>query len=67
MYLKNLRTGTMYRVLGSTPSANAPHLTTVWVQKVDQPKTCLPWSASSMQSGYHDFVAVDEHGNQQER
>lgn len=67
MYLKNLLTGSVYLVLGSTPSTNAPHLTTVWVQKVDQPRTVLPWSAESMMNSYHWFVAVDEHGREQER
>ncbi len=67
MFLKNLLTGSVYRVLGSTPSTNAPHLTTVWVQKVDQPRTALPWSADSMMSDYHSFVAVDEHGREQRR
>lgn len=67
MFLKNLLTGSVYRVLGSTPSTNAPHLTTVWVQKVDQTRTALPWSADSMMSDYHAFVAVDEHGREQRR
>ena len=67
MHLKNLLTGSVYLVLGSTPSTNAPHLTTVWLQKVDQPRTALPWSATSMMSDYHRFVAVDEHGREQGR
>lgn len=46
---------------------NAPHLTTVWVQKVDQPRTALAWSADSMMSSYHWFVAVDEHGREQRK
>lgn len=67
MYLKNLLTGSVYLVLGSTPSASASYLTTVWLQKVDQPRTALPWSADSMMSDYHSFVAVDENGREQGR
>lgn len=67
MYLKNLLTGSVYLVLGSTPSTSASHLTTVWLQKVDQPRTALPWSADSMMNGYHQFVAVDDNGNPQRK
>lgn len=62
MYLKNLRTGSLWLVLGNAPSPAA-----VWVQKVDQPRCVLSWSADSMMSRYHDFVAVDKNGEQQRR
>ena len=54
----------IYRVLGTAPSANAPHMTTVWVQRVGE-QGASPWGPDAMMSWAHQFVACCEHGNPQ--
>lgn len=67
MLIKNLLTGTLYRVLGTSLSDTTPPKSYVWLQKVDQPRFVLPWPVTSMMNGWHSYVAVDEHGEQQRR
>lgn len=64
--IKNMQTGTTYRVLGTGPTANAPHLTAVWVQKVGE-QGATRWSPDMLVSNFHDIVAVDSDGNPQTR
>jgi hypothetical protein len=64
--IQNSRTGTTYRVLGTGPAANAPHLTVVWVQRVGE-RGATPWNPAEMMSRHWPIVAVDRDGNQQPR
>jgi hypothetical protein len=57
--LKDTRTGLIRRVLGTTPAANAPHLTQVWIQREGE-QGAQAWSADQLMSTWHDLVAVDE-------
>jgi hypothetical protein len=59
--LRNTSTGTEYLVLGTSLAANAPHMTSVWVQEVGE-IGAKPWSPDVLVSHWHDIVAVDEHG-----
>jgi len=56
--LLNTDTGRLVYVLGTSPSPNAPHLTTVWVRREDQPWV-QGWSAAALMYPWHSLVAVD--------
>lgn len=55
--LRDIRTGATYLVHGTSPSANAPHLTTVWVQREGE-QGVRGWSLDTLCSAWHDLVAV---------
>lgn len=59
--LLDTRTGTVRRILGTSPAANAPHMTTVWVQREGE-RGVQGWSADMLMSTWHDLVAIDENG-----
>lgn len=61
--LLDTRTGVVRHVLGTSPSENAPHRTTVWVQREGE-QGATGWSADQLMSIWHDLVAIDENGNQ---
>lgn len=60
--IRNNRTGATYLVLGTGPTTNAPHLTSVWVQREGK-QGATQWNPAEMMSPYFDLVAVDADGN----
>lgn len=55
--LRDTRTGATYLIHGTTPAANAPHLTTVWVQR-EGDQGVRGWSLDMLCSTWHDLVAA---------
>jgi hypothetical protein len=53
--------GATYLVLGTGPTTNAPHLTSVWVQREGE-QGAVQWSPDMMMSPYYDLVALCAHG-----
>lgn len=69
MLIKNRLTGSLWRELGTSVIENHQGVprTVLWMQKLDQPRTVLPWAVDSITAGHHWYVAVDENGREQSR
>jgi hypothetical protein len=53
--------GAVYLVFGTGPTTNAPHLTSVWVQREGE-QGVVQWSPDMMMSRHYDLVALCAHG-----
>jgi len=57
--IRHVYDGRTYLVLGTSPTTNAPHLTSLWVRREGRQEE-LEWTPETLMSDLVSFVAVDE-------